>query len=287
MKTITLSITVDGCPSNVFSDSVLIDHDVIANFTAMDTAGCVPLTVSFSDSSQYETASATYLWEFGDSTTSTEKNPIHGYNTDGKYTVSLIVSNGGGCSDSITYPMFIDVHPKPQSAFDANPYTASIFYPVIMFFNHSSGNPPPVSWLWNMGDGSTSTDSSNFIYTYRDTGKFVVSMITYNQYGCSDTAYRNITIRPDYTIYIPTAFTPNGDDRNPVFFAYGTGITVFDMKVFDRWGAQIFESENISVGWDGTYKGAPCPQGVYTYQIYYKEDQKEEHLLFGSITLLR
>jgi gliding motility-associated-like protein len=287
MKTITLSITVDGCPSTIFSDSVLIDHDVIANFTAIDTAGCVPLTVSFFDSSQYETASATYLWKFGDSTTSTEKNPIHGYNTAGKYSITLIVSNGAGCSDSITYPMFVDVHPAPLSAFDANPYTASIFYPVIMFFNHSSGSPPPVSWLWNMGDGGTSTDSSNFIHTYSDTGKFVVSMITYNQYGCSDTAYRNITIKPDYTIYIPNAFTPNGDDRNPVFYAYGVGITVFDLKIFDRWGAQIFESENINVGWDGTYKGAPCPEGVYTYQIYYKEDQKEEHLLFGRITLIR
>jgi gliding motility-associated-like protein len=286
-KIITLSIIVDGCPSTTFIDSVLIDPLPVAGFTATDTAGCAPLTVSFIDSSKYESASTIYLWNFGDGSTSTEQDPIHGYNNAGTYNVTLTISNGAGCTDSLTLLKFVHVYPAPVAAFAANPYTVSIFDPAVMFFNKSTGYPPPVSWLWNMGDGGISADSSNFIYTYRDTGKFEVSLIAYNKYGCSDTTFANITVRSDYSIYIPNAFTPNGDALNPVFYAYGTGITVFDMKIFDRWGELLFESNDIYAGWDGKYKGAPCPEGVYTYQIYYIEDQKEEHLLFGRITLIR
>jgi gliding motility-associated-like protein len=287
VKIITLQISIKGCPSAMYSDSVSVEPIVIADFNALDTSGCIPLTVFFHDSSKFENAHTIYLWNFGDGSTSTLQNPIHTYINAGTYSVIFSVSNDTNCTSSYTAPMLVNAYPTPIAAFAADPYTVSIFYPAVMFFNHSGGSPPPVSWLWNMGDGATSVDSSNFIHTYRDTGKYVVTLIDYNIYGCTDTAYKRITVRPDYSLYIPNSFTPNGDDLNPIFYAYGTGITLFDMKIFNRWGDLIFESNNIFTGWDGKFKGVPCPEGVYTYQVYYKEDQKEQHLLFGKITLIR
>ncbi|NNM95393.1 MAG: gliding motility-associated C-terminal domain-containing protein [Bacteroidia bacterium] len=93
-------------------------------------------------------------------------------------------------------------------------------------------------------------------------------------------------ILPD-NIFIPTAFSPNGDGQNDVLLPKGNNIATFFMAIFDRWGNKVFECENINEGWDGTYKNKPCETGTYSY---YANGSYEDGKAFnkkGNITLVR
>jgi gliding motility-associated-like protein len=92
-------------------------------------------------------------------------------------------------------------------------------------------------------------------------------------------------------IWIPNAFTPNGDDENDFFLPKGINIEEFHMLIFNRWGEQLFESYELENGWDGIYQGENCPIGVYVYLIEYKamgngNDQSKEKRQ-GMVTLVR
>ncbi|MFN8166203.1 MAG: gliding motility-associated C-terminal domain-containing protein [Bacteroidia bacterium] len=73
---------------------------------------------------------------------------------------------------------------------------------------------------------------------------------------------------PPVSIYIPSAFTPNGDGINDAFFVKGEGIRDFHLYIYNRWGEVIFESTNAKSQWDGTFQGKPVQQDVYVYQVF-------------------
>ena len=91
-------------------------------------------------------------------------------------------------------------------------------------------------------------------------------------------------------LYIPSAFAPDGNNLNGLFMAYGENIIAFHMYVFNRWGQQIYDSEDISKGWDGTFNGNPVPQDTYVYRVDYQlydYKQLHKHSKVGTVTLIR
>lgn len=151
----------------------------VAGFSANVTSGTIPLTVRFTDSSTG--SPTTWSWNFGDGVTSTQQNPTHTYNEAGYNTVTLTVTNAGG-SDTETKTEYILVNepsPAPTSAFSANKTTGKI--PLTVQFTDGSINNPD-SWLWNFGDGTTST-AQNPSHTYSTNGTFTVTLTTSNDYG--------------------------------------------------------------------------------------------------------
>ena len=90
---------------------------------------------------------------------------------------------------------------------------------------------------------------------------------------------------PPLSIYIPNAFTPNGDGMNDVFGVKGEGIRNFHLYVYDRWGEVVFETTNPKQQWDGNYAGNPVEQGVYVYQVFASGLGKNSKT--GSVTLVR
>jgi len=197
-------------------------------------------------------------------------------------TTFLLTGTSLGCSKTVS--VTITVNPRPIANFIADPYNVSIIKPVVHFQDMSSGSPP-LTWYWTLGNGSTS-DFPDFYCTYSDTGRYRVTLWVYNQYGCVDSVHDYVIVHPDYTIFIPNAFTPNNDMKNDRFRAYGTEISEFNMKIFDRWGELIFESDNITKGWDGKYKGELLPKGIYVYYIYFKDVTTTEHYRSGRVSLL-
>jgi gliding motility-associated-like protein len=92
----------------------------------------------------------------------------------------------------------------------------------------------------------------------------------------------------DQSIYIPNAFTPNGDNINDLFQIFSAlPLKYFDLKVFDRWGEKVYESEDETTGWDGSYKGAKEPSGIYTYEATIVSINGESANKKGSLTLIR
>ncbi|WP_165372311.1 T9SS type B sorting domain-containing protein [Emticicia agri] len=88
-------------------------------------------------------------------------------------------------------------------------------------------------------------------------------------------------------LYVPTAFTPNDDTVNDVFKANGKFISEFNMVIYNRWGAPIFETRDIELGWNGTEAGAPAPQGNYSYKIFGTDYAGQEFKKVGSVLLLK
>ncbi len=161
----------------------------IADFTQDKTYGTVPLTVTFTDLSTGGPTS--WLWNFGDGGTSTVHNPSYTYNNVGTYDVTLTVSNAAGSSQKTVEDLILVVSPPPPVAeFSGTPVDGS--RPLTVYFTDLSTGTP-TSWLWDFGDGGTSTDQNpTHVYTVRD--RYTVSLTVTNAYG-SDSITKNRYIR--------------------------------------------------------------------------------------------
>ena len=107
-----------------------------------------------------------------------------------------------------------------------------------------------------------------------------------NGYGCVDFDTVCVYVTKDFDVFIPNAFTPNEDGYNDIFIPVGYGIEAIRLTVFDRWGVQIFTSYENNIGWDGSYKGKQCEQGVYTYKAEIKTMAGHTVQRAGHVTLL-
>ena len=155
---------------------------------------------------------------------------------------------------------------------------------VIKFWDQSSADA--IDWRWDFGDGNVSTDQ-NPLHNYADTGLYRVTLIIENKYGCTDTITKIVRAYPDYALYVPNAFTPNGDDVNENFSGLGQGFTNYEMYIFNRWGEQIFKSTDYATRWNGRDKsGQISPQGIYVYLIKIKTPPGDEYTLRGSVALI-
>jgi gliding motility-associated-like protein len=149
---------------------------------------------------------------------------------------------------------------------------------------------PIFSYLWDFGDGSTST-LANPVHQYTETGTYDVSLLITNWFGCTFTQNwpNYVEVTKNIRIFIPTAFTPNGEgtDENETFHITTTLITQLHIDIFDRWGKVIFASDDLNFQWDGKLGGDPLPEGVYTYLIRATEWEGAKVTRSGTITLLR
>jgi gliding motility-associated-like protein len=160
------------------------------------------------------------------------------------------------------------------------------------------------NYFWNFGDTNSVTPNfSNLInpaHTYADEGIYTVTLITAGIVGCSDTLTKvnYITISEsgtaggtvgtnDGVVFIPSAFTPNGDNSNDIFYVRGANIDDLQMSVYNQWGERVFFSNNQSNGWDGTYNGLEVQIATYVYIVNITSTDGTEQTLKGHITLLR
>ncbi|MEY2969819.1 MAG: hypothetical protein RLZZ599_192, partial [Bacteroidota bacterium] len=142
--------------------------------------------------------------------------------------------------------------------------------------------------ITNMGDGSMYLNQRNFVHAYSDTGWFEVEHVVINTFDCPDTSKAMVRINPETLIFVPTAFTPNGDGDNEVFFATAVGIKEFQLTIFNRWGEVMYSSSSASEHWDGNHpNGAPAAEGVYTWSVFAKGQNDKLILKEGYLTLFR
>ena len=287
--TYTVFVTdANGCSANT-TETVTVHALPVTTFAADTTVGCSSLCVNFSDLS---TIPAPYTinswsWNFGDGGTSVLQNPNHCYPAPGAYTVSLTVTSSEGCTAALSLNNYINIFPTPTAAFTATPNPASITDPAVAFTDQSTA---ATSWVWNFGENSIST-LQNPSFIYLDTGCYVVQLVAANVIGCADTAIENICISPDWALYIPNCFTPNGDGVNDFFMPDGYGIDQqeFEMWIFDRWGNMIFYTIDISKGWDGKINNGKEVAQIdgYVYKISCKDALGRSHIFTGKISLMK
>lgn len=190
-----------GCVAAISKSSYIqISTGVLADFTIANNTSCsAPATVQFNNTST-GVGTRTYLWDFGDGTTSTQTSPAHVYQQGGTYPVRLIVYNNSGCSDTITKPDAV-VLGTVDAAFTA-PDTVCAGS-TASFTNTST--PNPVTAVWYFGDGDSSL-TINATHKYNLPGTYTVKLIS--GFGaCSDSFFKQIVVRPRPVVAFTTADT--------------------------------------------------------------------------------
>lgn len=228
-----------------------------------------------------------YNWNFGDGQTSNYIYPNHVYQTSGTYNVSLTVTDNNGCTSTLLNGSQVIVYPQAHAAFTSSSMSESTLDPTFSLYNLSSNSD---SYIWNFGDGTTST-TVNPIHTYIDHGNYQVYLTANNVFNCPDSTFIILEVKPSFEIYVPNAFTPDMDDYNETFFATGYGISDkdFTMYIFNRWGELVFESHAMNQGWDGSTKflGKKSQDGVYTWVIYFKDLTEKKHKREGHVSIIK
>ncbi len=286
--TTTYTVTVNdncGTPNSNASTTVVVNPLPVVNFIPNPLTGCEPLVAQFFDGSN-TSAGSNYFWDLGDGSFSTQQNPSHLYPHPGSYSVSLSVKSHEGCKNSILIPDAVVVYPLPVALFTPEPEVASIFNPKITFTDNSSG---AYLWEWDLGDNSGTYNMQNIVHTYPDTGAYNVRLITTTDKGCKDTTFGRVMIEGEFAIYIPNAFTPDGNGTNDKFIPVGIGIKNFDMYIFNRWGANIFHSSSLGEPWNGRVQGSDeiCQIDVYVYKIYVRDIKEKMHEYIGHVSLIK
>lgn len=184
----------------------------------------------------------------------------------------------------------IMVYSRPNASFTYTPQETDIMAPTIQFMDNSGDVYGIVAWTWTFGDATDSTGTiKDPSHTYQDTGTYCPTEIVMNQHGCLDTATSCLVINPIFTLYIPSAFSPNGDNKNDVFMVKGNDIKSFEMYIFDRWGTQVFHSTDINIGWNGTVSGGSniAQEDTYVYMITAYDGKNKKHSYTGNVNLIK
>ena len=253
-----------GC-SDTFSLNVLVTEVINVDFTMNPNPVCINQPVYFTDISTTGTGNfISWHWNFGDGYISTSQHPIHSYLNPGTYYVSLIATSSLNLSDTAVHQLVVVDAPIANFTYEPlNPILSENIY----FTDLSIG---ATQWHWYFGD-DTHSYIPNPIHTYYNLGLYDVSLTVTNEYGCKDTVYQTVIPYDNEMIYFPNAIHINGDGINDVFNVIGTGWSPenFELRIFNRWGEQIYFTTDINAGWDGTDNrtGEKVQIGVYIWKV--------------------
>lgn len=206
----------------------------------------------------------------------------------GTYSVEVA---DGPCVNNLT--VAISNIPGPIASFEPFPAVVFSSNPEFRFLNKSTNGYNQTingyAYSWSFGDGAISTiESPTHLYN-GEVADFIVFMEVTDDFGCTDSISQMVSIIEDLKIFVPNSFTPDGDGLNDVFKPSGVGFQEkgYEMVIFDRWGKQVFVSNQFDKGWDGTIEGEKVTTSfVFFYRIEIIDLKGFKSKLNGKITLV-
>lgn len=286
-------IATDNCGTPPAMDSVTISilPLPVIDFAANITSGCAPLCVNFTDSTLIASGSiATWSWDFGGAGTSNQQNPSNCFPNPGQYSITLTASSAAGCSATFTNTNMINVFEIPTAEFTASPNPASVLNSEVAFTDQSFANIN--YWEWNFGDGSALvTNVQNPVHNYPNDipSNYTATLTVHNNHDCYASVTHTIEIAPEFTFFIPNAFTPNDDGINDFFNGTGIGIKEYEMFIFDRWGNMIYYTDSLLKPWNGkaNHGSEMAQQDVYVWKVKLTDVFDRKHNYIGTVTIVK
>ena len=170
-----------------------------------------------------------------------------------------------------------------NASISANPISG--YNPLTVSFTNNSTNA--TTYLWDFGNGNIANTQTVTDQIYINTGIYT-AYLTVTNGVCMDIDSVTINVLEEGpTLYVPNAFTPNGDSINDIFWIGATNIKEFHIIIFDRWGLKLFESSDILVSWDGKVNGKEVADGTYFHLINAKGNDNSEIKKQGTVTLFK
>lgn len=288
----------DNCetPDDQAQVTITINPLPIPEFDVDNREGCLPVVSTFTNTTDPNLVGNSCYWNFGDGSAAVNDcgSPTHTFTEPGCYDVTLTVTSPDNCTADTTLDDYICVFDYPHADFSFGPQPTTYLEPEIDFTNWST-NPSPgfiIDYQWIFDElGTDDIENPTFEFPSQQEGTYEVCLTVTNNYGCIDDTCQIVVIDGEMLIYVPNAFTPDGDGLNDMFFARGLGLeksTEFEMMIFNRWGELIHKSENPDVGWDGTKNGVKSKTDVYVWKIVVTNpfsNEKADYI--GHVTLLR
>ncbi len=284
-----LTIIVENNFGCIATDEIDVELSPLpeAVFTVFPIAGCPPLNLDLINES-VNPSETTYYWNVSgeiiteDSSLTLEES--------GLYDVSLTATSEFGCQNEEVALSAVEVWPSPLASFEILPENPTAYTDEIQIINTGSFQS---STSWYVNDVFVSDlFQPEFEIPIVEDVLYTVCQNVVNTYSCRDSLCQNIVIQGDFTLYVPNAFTPNSDGRNELFIPVIRGMDIdhYTFQVFNRWGENIFETNNSSEGWYGNVKGGDyyAEPGVYVWMLKIRNKYTGDDILErGSVTLIR
>ncbi len=230
--------------------------------------------------------------------------------------VNLLVSPSGGYGDyyynwsttastpqitvapQVTTSYFVQVSDECQTFTTAATATVQVVKPMANFYILTQapmqGLPVQLenasmnawSYTWSFGDGNGSF-LVNPTHTYAQPGPYEITLIATDQKGCIDSISKWIEIAPERYIYLPNSFTPDDDGLNDYFYGRFTGLMSARFYIYNRWGDEVFFSDELNFVWDAKFEGIPVQDGTYTWYLIYEIEKGIYEDLSGHVNVIR
>ncbi len=270
-------------------DVIVVDANLCADTAtySISTPADLLLTVnSVTDASCYQTTDGgvsiaitggtnpySYVWSNGSNASSLQNMGAGNYD--------VTVADAHNCSVTSSFAITEPAQILVQSlVFDTVRFGTDV--QLNLNVQPSSGT---YTYQWSPANYLSCTDCANPVFSAIRSFEYEITVTDAG--GCTVTATVEVNVKSDKPFFIPNVFTPNGDFQNDVFQVFATGTVYYHLSVFNRWGEKVFESNNVTEGWDGNYQGKGSYAGVYTYVLELNFLDTETRKYFGSFTLLR
>ena len=216
-----------------------------------------------------------YLWSNGDTTDCI-------FDFHGEYFV--VVTDNCEIDTFTVGQIYLDEAPDPVFSVNQMPDEN-----LGVDINNSTFALDGLSYFWDFGDNTGSIVEDPEYHYYPESGEYTVTLgVTTEINNCYKEISQVVQVAPLYYYYAPNSFTPNGDMMNDTFSPSIVGIETYELFIFDRWGKQVFYSNDFNNKWDGTFESTDAQNGTYNFKVlikkYYDDTIYQE---YGMVTLLR
>ncbi len=278
---VNLSVTSGDCEAEV-SKPALIEVVDFVDLMTVDQVICQGDTVQLELTTNATEFDWTPIENIDDPMV---QNPLVHPSTSTDYIVTGSYRSCNTASDTVR----VDVLPSPRVVF--NPIRRYFPGQSLMLEVRPENPAEEYSYDWFPQTGLSCASCPNPTVT-PDTSMIYTIMVTNVESGCFTEVtmqVRELTSCPEDLIFMPNIFSPNGDGSNDEFKMFSSNIFEIDyLRIFDRWGALVWESTDANEGWDGTYRGKPVNPGVYIYALEAPCILDDSKILKkGGITVMR
>ena len=260
------------------------------DFTTDLNDSCAPFMVKIDPVITSDYALSNCIWDLGNGSTISSCSSVENMYTNlGSYNVSFQVTHSEGCSDVMKKNNFINLHPDPIADFDLFPSDPTTINSLVQMYNNSQG---ATNFNWYLNNVLIETSYEPYIQMpLEENAIHTICLEAISAYNCRQTVCESVKVKSVDAVYIPNSFTPDGDNINDVFLPSLVGVVPenYRFEIFNRWGQKVFETTDITQGWDGTYRGEKAKVDVYTILIHVSPKANPIDVLVydGRVNLIR